>query len=206
MKTSEIFLSLTIILLAFSCTNQNSGNPEKWSEKELNQWFEKGEWKQGWEVSADETVNRKEFAKQYFLNKERWDKAFAFLKNNDLVKIEPDRYELEGDSLFVNINDYEPKNDENSKYEAHRKYADIQYLASGEERIGVLPLSKMEVIEPFKKDNDACFLKTTESNFRLASSDRFFIFLPDDAHLPGVKVKENATVRKIVVKVLINPE
>ena len=47
----------------------------------------KHEWLNGWNVTPDASINKKEFAVYYFKNKERWDKAFAFLKDNDLTKL-----------------------------------------------------------------------------------------------------------------------
>jgi YhcH/YjgK/YiaL family protein len=163
----------------------------------------KGEWKSGWEVMPDESVNRKEFTVHYFANRERWEKAFNFLKLNDLSKLDIGQYRLEGDSLFVNVSEYTTLNEEETRFEAHRKYADIQYLVSGEEKIGVVPLAVSTVTDPYNPKKDVAFLTTAENHYRLASPERFFVFFPDDAHRPGVKSSDNILVRKVVVKVLI---
>ena len=59
---------------------KSSQDPSRWSSSKIDKWFEKGEWLNGWTVSPDASINRKEFAVSYFKNKERWNKAFAFLK------------------------------------------------------------------------------------------------------------------------------
>ncbi len=201
MKTFSLLLS-AFFIICFSCTNKPADQQFR-NETQLNEWFMKGEWKSGWEVMPDESVNRKEFAVHYFANRERWEKAFNFLKSNDLSKLDIGRYRLEGDSLFVNVSEYTTLNEEETRFEAHRKYADIQYLVSGEEKIGVVPLAVSTVTDPYNPKKDVAFLTTAENHYRLASPERFFVFFPDDAHRPGVKSSDNILVRKVVVKVLI---
>lgn len=202
MKTNSLLLSAILMTICFSCTNKPADQKFR-NEAQLNEWFTKGEWKSGWEVLPDESVNRKELARHYFTNRERWEKAFTFLNSNDLSKLAIGRYQLEGDSLFVNVSEYTTLNEEETRFEVHQKYADIQYLVSGEEKIGIVALTESTVTDPYNPEKDAAFLTTAENHYRLASPERFFIFFPDDAHRPGVKNVENIRVRKIVVKVLI---
>ena len=203
MKTNTILLLLTIIA-TLSCSGPVSENPAKWSDEELTRWFQAGEWKSGWQVIADESIDQREFAVQYYKHKDRWEKAFHFLATTDLKNIAPDKYKLEGDSLFAIIQEYTTKNEEDSRFEAHRKYADIQYLISGEEKMGVTALEETTVTEPYNDEKDVAFMTTKHDNYRLASPKNFFVFFPNDAHRPGVKAKENVSVRKAVIKVLIN--
>lgn len=195
---------MTAAALIMSCTQKSSKSPEQWSDKELASWFEQGTWKHGWKPLPDETVDQKDFAKYYFQNPQRWDNAFEFLATKDLTTIEPGRYELEGSDLFVNVSEYVTKNEEEVQYEAHRKYADIQYLASGAERIGVAALESKTITAPYDSTKDVAFLAADDHNFRQATPENFFIFFPNDAHRPGVKINENDNVRKIVIKVRID--
>ena len=204
MKSKTFTFLLIIITTTLSCSHRVSKDPEKWNEKELTSWFNKGGWKSGWEVSPDESMNRKELAKQIFKNPGRWKKAFYFLKNQDLNNLKPGRYELEGLDLFVNVDDYITKDEKDRSFEAHQKYADIQYVVSGEEKIGVIPLENTKVIVPYDSINDVSFLNAKENNYRLATPERFFVFFPNDAHRPSVKADNNDKVRKVVVKVRIN--
>ena len=95
------------------------------------------------------------------------------------------------------------KDEENTRFEAHRKYADIQYLISGQEKIGISPLEKSTVTIPYNEEKDICFLHSDVKNYRLANSEKFFIFFPDDAHRPGMKAGEKEWVKKIVIKVKV---
>jgi len=203
MKT-QIFLIFAIFIMVLACNQQKSKVPDQWSEKELTEWFSKGEWKQGWDAQPDESVSQKEFARLYDENPERWDKAFQFLSEQNLAELEKGRYELEGADLFVNVDEYVTRNEEDVLFEAHKKYADIQFLVSGEEKIGVMPLETTTVAIPYNEEKDIMFLTAEKENYRIAKPGKFFLFFPEDAHRPTVKSAENSPVRKIVVKVRIN--
>ena len=185
------------------CTG--SSDPSAWSAQKIDTWFEKGDWLNGWQVKPDQSVNRKAFAVSYFKNKERWDKAFIFLKTNDLTALELKRHDIDGDNLYAPVSEYLTKNEEDARYEAHQKYIDIQYVVSGKELIGVAPMSqKKDVLEAYDSTKDIEFLTVTGGENLPALPDRFFIFFPDDAHRPGLKDGENSPVRKVVVKVKID--
>lgn len=201
--------SLLILILMASLTGlyncSGSSDPAEWSSKKTDQWFGKGEWLNGWQVVPDESINRKAFAISYFRNKDRWDKAFAFLRDNDLSALELKRYVIDGDNVYAPVSEYLTKNEEDARYEAHRAYIDIQYVVSGKELIGVAPMSaKMDELEPYNQANDIEFFTVRGGENRLATPGKFFIFFPEDAHRPGLKDVENSPVRKVVVKVRVN--
>ena len=199
---------LTIVIMtSLSVLSGCSGDadPASWSSKKIDKWFDKGDWLNGWQVKPDQSINRKAFAVSYFKNKERWDKAFNFLKSNDLSGLELKRYDIDGNNLYASVSEYLTKNEEDARYEAHQKYIDIQYVVSGKELIGVAPMSqKKDVLEPYDSTKDIEFLTVTGGENRPAMPDRFFIFFPEDAHRPGLKDTENSPVRKIVVKVKVD--
>ena len=201
MKNS--LLILIVMATLSGCTG--SSDPSAWSAQKIDTWFEKGDWLNGWQVKPDQSVNRKAFAVSYFKNKERWDKAFIFLKTNDLTALELKRHDIDGDNLYAPVSEYLTKNEEDARYEAHQKYIDIQYVVSGKELIGVAPMSqKKDVLVAYDSTKDIEFLTVTGGENLLALPDRFFIFFPDDAHRPGLKDGENSPVRKVVVKVKID--
>jgi YhcH/YjgK/YiaL family protein len=200
-----IFVVMLFSIFFSSVGFDNSTDPSKWSRKKVDSWFEKEEWLNGWSVKPDASINKREFAIAYFKNKERWNKAFLFLKNNDLTKLELKRFDIDGDNLFVTASEYTTKNIEDAKYEGHKKYIDIQYVASGAEMIGLARDSQIEkVTTEYSEGNDIAFYTVGKRQEIKATPDRFFIFLPSDIHCPGVKVAENAKVRKIVLKVRID--
>lgn len=194
---------VTALLGIFSFKSPD--DPSKWNTRRINSWFEKGEWLNGWKAKPDPTINRKEFVISYFKHKERWDKAFAFMKDNDLTKMELKRYDLEGSDVYATISEYMSKNESDARYEAHKNYIDIQYVAAGKELIGIAPISQQkEILEPYSDAKDIMYMTVGQINNYKATPDRFFIFFPDDAHRPGLKDGENAKVRKVVIKVKVN--
>jgi biofilm protein TabA len=196
---------LIIVAMAVLSACSENPDPSGWSTQKIDKWFEKGDWLNGWKVKPDESINRKAFAVSYFKNRERWDKAFAFLKNSDLSALELKRYDIDDDNVYAPVSEYLTKNEADARYEAHQKYIDIQYVVSGKELIGIAPLSqKTEVLEPYDASKDIEFLNVRGGENRTAMPDKFFIFFPDDAHRPGLKVGESSPVRKVVVKVKVN--
>lgn len=194
---------LTSFFSFFGC--KSSTDPATWSSEKIAKWFDKGEWLNGWTVIPDASVNKKEFAVSYYKNKERWDKAFVFLKNNDLSKLELKRYDIDGDNLYAPVTEYLTKNAEDARYEAHQKYIDIQYVISGKELIGAVPTTlKNEVLVPYDSTKDVEFFTVTKGVDYKATPERFFIFFPSDAHRPSLKDGENSQVKKIVVKVKVD--
>ena len=194
---------LTVLFGLFGCSS--SDDPSKWSSSKIDKWFDKGEWLNGWRVRPDASINRKEFAVSYFKQKERWDKAFAFLRGNDLAKMELKRYDIDGNNLYAPVSEYISKDDTAARYEAHRNYIDIQYVVSGRELIGIAPLSDIkDILVPYDAATDVEFMTVSQIRNVPATSDRFFIFFPDDIHRPGLKDGVNSPVRKVVVKVKID--
>lgn len=185
--------------------SKSTTDPSAWSNKKINKWFGKEEWLGGWEVTPDSSVNKRELAVSYFKNRDRWDKAFKFLKDSDLSKLEPKRYDIDGDNLFATVSEYLTKNEETTNFEAHRKYIDIQYVISGREIMNVAPLSAVkDIIIPYDATKDIEFVTVDRVVNYLATPGRLFIFFPGDAHRPGLKDGVSSQVRKIVIKLKID--
>lgn len=180
---------------------QQSSHPSKWSDQKLNEWFESGQYLNGLQILPDPSIDRRSFAAYYYDYKETWDKAFAFLKNTDLANTALGRIELDN-NIYTTVSEYFPKDREGILFEAHKKYIDIQYVVSGNELIDVAPLKSMTVTRPYNSENDALFGAVSEFLELKASSGRFFIFFPTDAHRPGLKGENDSVLtRKLVVKV-----
>ena len=154
-------------------------------------------------IVPDESIVIEEYYRYYAANSARWEKAFAFLKETDLTAINVGKYELDGENLFASVSEYTTKNEEDTHPEAHRRYADIQYVIAGREKMGIAPLSKTEVVIPYNESKDICFVKAEKLTYHVADSKAYFVFFPEDAHEPGLKINENAQVKKVVIKVKI---
>ncbi len=154
-------------------------------------------------ITPHPSINQNEFSRQYKCNPGRWDRAFLFLREADLCGLEKGRYEVDGTDLFAIIDEYVTKNETDTRLEAHCRYADIQYIISGEEQMGIVSLDKTTETVPYNEEKDICFLESEHESFMSATPDRYFIFFPDDAHRPSLKAGENTPVKKVVMKVRI---
>ena len=176
---------------------------EDWTTKNAKTWLETGDWKSGLTLKAHPSINAQEFAFQYHKNKELWDKAFAFLKNNKLDTLAPGKYVIDGDNLFVSVTEGPTKDLEAARWEAHKKYIDIQYIIVGKEKMGVMPVDKASIVNNFDDVKDIGFYTAEEKDavYHEATPEAFLIFFPDDAHRPGIKIEGTDSNKKLVVKI-----
>ncbi|MBN2842800.1 MAG: YhcH/YjgK/YiaL family protein [Sedimentisphaerales bacterium] len=115
------------------------------------------------------------------------------------------RYELDGDRLFAMVSEYKTGPESERLFEAHRKYADVQILLSGREKLGVLSLDdkNVSVEEEYDEGKDIAFYSSEVDYSRVVLvPGEFVVFYPEDCHKPGCSVDLDEDVRKIVIKVL----
>lgn len=191
-----------LVLTAFSCNTKNT-NPEKWTDDEVTEWFEKGEWLEGWDIRPDASINKRRLAISYHKNSKHWKQAFTFLNEADLKNLPEGKQELEGEHLFVAVSEYDSKDKSETKYESHKKYIDIQYLISGEEQMGITTLDKVELADPYDDETDLAFYHYEGGKYVTATPQNFMIFFPEDLHRPCIKTNENVPVKKAVVKISV---
>ena len=113
-------------------------------------------------------------------------KALDYIKKTDFSKLENGKHVINGDTLFAILQEYETKNDCDSKLEAHRKYIDVQYVISGEELIGVTPLINQPPCKEYDEENDYALYDYTCSFIKVLP-EQFAILFPEDLHKPGNK-------------------
>ena len=128
--------------------------------------------------------------------------ALHFLETTDLAALPLGKTVIDGERLFALVQEYEPKPVSALKYEAHRRYWDVQYVVSGLERMGWNTLDRMTVTQPHDVGRDVAFFTGSGDTF-LVPAGTFAIFGPHDVHMPGIAPDSGpvATIRKIVVKV-----
>lgn len=130
----------------------------------------------------------------------RLKKGLHFLLDNDLQALPVGTYEVEGDKVFVMIQEYETKVEEQCRLEAHYAYTDIQYVIQGAGKMGYTNIEETTVVET-DKEKDLMFLEG-EENVLLVKEGYFAVFTPQDAHKLGVCVNQPQPIKKAVVKVL----
>ncbi len=125
--------------------------------------------------------------------------AFAFLKRGDLVSLAPGTYEIDGRNVYALVQDYHTKIAAEGRWEAHRRYIDVQYVVSGAERFGYAPMGRMAA-GPYEEDGDMERPAGDGESVTLRAGE-FILLWPGEAHMPGMAIDEPAAVRKIVVKI-----
>lgn len=136
--------------------------------------------------------------------KEAAPKIQAFCSQLDLDKLEAGRYELDGERLFVIIQNYTTKEKSMAYPESHRKYNDLQLMLSGTERIYHSKVEDLSVSKDLSETEDIIFYKNpqSESYIRLTAG-MFGFYEPSDAHTPCVSDEKPEQVWKAVFKIIV---
>ncbi len=112
------------------------------------------------------------------------------------------RCAIEGEKLHATVMSYETKPAAALTHEVHRRYADVQLLLSGQERMLFTPPERLGPGSGHQVEKDfELFDSPIGSSTLLVGAGDFVIFFPGEGHKPGLAVGEPQVVRKIVVKV-----
>jgi len=192
----KIIYCLTI-MLCLTIVGQ-AQQQKKLTEKQIAQWVSKKEWAKGLTLNPHSSVNKDSFYVAYHKNENNWDAAFAFLRNVNLDELAPGKYPIIGDQVFATVTEAPSHNKEDVKWESHKHYVDLQYIIKGKELIGVADTSKATITKPYSPD---VINYTAEGNYYIAAPGEFFLFFPNNAHRPTIKVDGYDVVKKIVIKI-----
>lgn len=132
-------------------------------------------------------------------------KAIAFLRQPGIHRLADGKVELDGDRLFAIIQRYETVLADPPKFEAHRKYIDVQYIESGEELIGWAPIAYMTITEAYEATKDVCFGAVARKDITpvCLRAGLLAVLYPEDGHAPKLASGAPSSVMKIVVKVAV---
>jgi biofilm protein TabA len=136
-----------------------------------------------------------------FLN-EDFKAAFDFLKGRELDKLEAGRYDI-NERVFAIVQIYQTEPESQVKWEAHKKYFDIQYVVSGKEKFLIIQKSKLNETVPYDDAKDIAFFGETmdSADSVILLPGDLVIVGPEEAHKPRCMIKESQSVKKIIVKV-----
>lgn len=126
--------------------------------------------------------------------------AERFLRQAGEEHLAEGRHEIGGLDGWGLIRRYETVPFSGQPLETHRDYIDIQYILSGEERIGYADRDALRPLEPYCAEND-CGLLTGERRWITLVPGDFVILFPGDAHLPKIAAGSVCSVTKAIVKV-----
>jgi len=107
--------------------------------------------------------------------------------------------------VFALVQRYETMRAEVPTFEYHRKYIDVQFIASGEEVIGWATAESMKITEAYDEKKDICFGTVKQEMRTLVHlrAGQLMVLWPEDAHAPKLAAGEPSPVMKIVVKVAV---
>ena len=141
-------------------------------------------------------------ARLYFGLGDRIARALEWARVTDPTALEPGRIDIDGDRLFALVSDYVTKPLPDGRWEAHRRYLDLQCVAGGNERIGYAPLASLAG-GAYIPEKDIAWLEG-DGSFVTMEPGRFMLLWPGDGHMPGIAVEEPVPVRKVVVKIAVD--
>ncbi|WP_432798667.1 YhcH/YjgK/YiaL family protein [Poriferisphaera sp. WC338] len=143
--------------------------------------------------------------------------GLQFLKNVNPTTLKPGRNDLQGEGphapLFANFDSYTSRTTTESKYESHRRYIDIQYIISGNERIAISPTPTSEsntgqplaVTDSYNDEKDFELYDHNPdilagTQWVILRPNHFVILYPHEAHMPCIQFDGPTEIQKIVVK------
>ena len=115
------------------------------------------------------------------------------------------RYPLDGNGLYALVLSYKTGPARSSRYETHRKYADLQYTMTGAEGIDWAPRESLAPDGEYNAEKDLLFHRPGPAFGRVVNAAGFFSFYtPVDAHRPKIRIADHAGVLKVVVKIPVD--
>jgi biofilm protein TabA len=195
MSFSSLACSLFILTPILSVYGQQQS---MLSKKEIMVWADRKEWANGLRLNLHRSVNEDSFYVAYHRNPNAWTAAFAFLKNFNVGELKPGNYPILGDQVFALVTEGPSHSKDSVKWESHKHYIDLHYIIKGREMIGIVDTAKATMTKPYTPD---VINYTAEGRFYIAKPGEFFLFFPNDAHRPSIKLDGYDIVKKIVIKI-----
>ena len=113
------------------------------------------------------------------------------------------RVELNGDLVYCTRFAYETIPQEESFFEAHRRYLDIHIMVEGEERVDMNRPEDLKLTDA-QEGNDFYAYQGESWHSTVLKPGEFLVVFPGDAHRIKVQVDGPKTVSKAVFKVCID--
>lgn len=139
---------------------------------------------------------------QYISLHPRFKRVFDFIDTHDLASMECGRHDIDGDNIFVNVQELELRPYEDARLELHRKYIDIQLLLRGEEEHFGWSEKKdcLLPVADFDAEKDIQLFTDTPQCYYTVREGQFSILFPEDGHAPMLG---KGKVKKCIFKILL---
>lgn len=138
---------------------------------------------------------------RHLLANEAWRTVFAWLRG---LPPSPGHgiVHLQDEAIWANVHGYETVSRDETRFESHRRYVDLQYCLGGGESIAWHRAGDLDPDGPYDAEGDIQFYRpaATGTTLQMAPGS-WAVFHPSDAHAPRGSDGIHGAVEKLVVKV-----
>lgn len=133
----------------------------------------------------------------------RWlDVAIDFLEKTDLTTLPIGRTEICEDKVFANVMEAQARDEEEIRFEIHKRYMDIQIDVEGTEVVQ-FGIEANGVLDPYNEDTDFGTVDCEKSASCVLGKGRFVVCMGEEPHKPSIAENENRYLKKCVIKVAV---
>ena len=130
------------------------------------------------------------------------DLALAHITPEFLASVGPERVELKGGDVYATRFTYETVPEDESFFEAHRKYRDIHIMTAGSEGVEIAPPEALTEFD--RAEANDFYAYRGQGDYKLTlTPGNFLVVFPGDAHRIKMRLNEPETVSKVVFKIKI---
>lgn len=133
------------------------------------------------------------------------DLALEHITPEFLASVGYERVSLKGDDVYATRFTYETVPEEESFFEAHRRYLDIHIMAEGSEGVEIAPPGELTEFDRVEANDFYAYRGAARYKLELSPGD-FLVVFPNDAHRIKMSLGQPETVSKVVFKVRIFDE
>ena len=130
------------------------------------------------------------------------DLALEHITPEFLAGVGPERVELKGGDVYATRFTYATVPEEESFFEAHRKYLDIHIMVEGSEGVEISPPGELQEFDRAEANDFYAYRGEGDYKLTLSPGD-FLVVFPGDAHRIKMQVDGPRTVTKAVFKIRI---
>ena len=139
---------------------------------------------------------------QYSALHPRFQAVFDFIDNNDVASLPCGRHDIDGDNIYVMVQELDLREVSAARLELHRKYIDIQLLLSGPNEVFGWSEKKdcLTAETEFDEQKDIQLFTDIPQCFYSVGEGQFSILFPEDGHAPMLG---EGHVKKCIFKVAL---
>lgn len=122
---------------------------------------------------------------------------------NGISAGEVKRVDLEGEALFALNQVYETKPHDQARFEAHRRYIDVQYIYAGHETLKLASFDDASPLTEYDTEKDFSLYRVDDCSSISFKQGMVCILYPEDLHAPCLDYQARGLVKKTVIKVML---